>query len=175
MPPDSPRLTPFLHATLFSPPQPERVTQPLPPAPALESPGSARRAAQLRARVGPTSPRRRPSAGFAKAGLRLLISYWIVCLAVIAVGLDRLFPEVRAALATPVIEVPSPEPFAPEPAATFEPARLATAPDAPPQARRPFPTCGAAIRAGVYNIPAGSPAYTPDQDGDADGVACEVH
>lgn len=151
------------------------MTQPLPLAPTLESPGSARRAAQLRARVGPTSPRPRLPAALATAGLRLLIAYWIACLAVIAVGLDRLFPEVRAALATPVMEVPSPEPFAPEPAATFEPARTVIAPDAPPQARHPFPTCAAAIRAGVHNIPASSPAYTSRQDGDADGVACEVH
>lgn len=161
--------------TLFPPTQPGRVTQPLPLVRTLEGPGSARRAAQLRARLGPTPPGTRLPRALAAAGRRLLIAYWIACLAVIAVGLDRLFPEVRAALAAPVLEISSPQPFSSEPVANFEPARLAIAPDAPPQPRRPFPTCRAAIRAGVYNIPAGSPAYTPDQDGDADGVACEVH
>lgn len=37
----------------------------------------------------------------------------------------------------------------------------------------PFPTCDAAAAAGVHNIPAGSPAYAPRLDSDADTVAYE--
>jgi hypothetical protein len=37
----------------------------------------------------------------------------------------------------------------------------------------PFPNCDAAAAAGVYNIPAASPAYAPAQDSDSDGVGCE--
>ena len=36
-----------------------------------------------------------------------------------------------------------------------------------------YPTCAAAAKAGVYNIPQTSPAYWPDGDSDGDGVACE--
>lgn len=37
----------------------------------------------------------------------------------------------------------------------------------------PFPGCDAAEAAGVYNIPATSPAYAPALDSDSDGVGCE--
>lgn len=37
----------------------------------------------------------------------------------------------------------------------------------------PFPNCDAATAAGVYNIPADSPAYAPDLDSDSDGIGCE--
>ncbi|MGX5359780.1 excalibur calcium-binding domain-containing protein [Kocuria sp. KH4] len=36
-----------------------------------------------------------------------------------------------------------------------------------------FESCDAAAAAGVYNIPAGDPRYTPQLDSDADGTACE--
>ncbi|MFE7630584.1 excalibur calcium-binding domain-containing protein [Kocuria sp. NPDC057446] len=36
-----------------------------------------------------------------------------------------------------------------------------------------FDNCDAAAAAGVYNIPAGDPRYTPALDSDADGIACE--
>lgn len=36
-----------------------------------------------------------------------------------------------------------------------------------------FESCEAAAGAGVYNIPAGDPRYTPALDSDSDGVACE--
>lgn len=36
-----------------------------------------------------------------------------------------------------------------------------------------FENCDAAAAAGVYNIPAGDPRYTPELDSDADGIACE--
>jgi hypothetical protein len=36
-----------------------------------------------------------------------------------------------------------------------------------------FQNCSEAAAAGVYNIPAGSPAYSPDLDRNGDGVACE--
>ena len=36
-----------------------------------------------------------------------------------------------------------------------------------------YPTCTAAHKAGVYDIPQSSSAYWPDGDSDGDGVACE--
>lgn len=36
-----------------------------------------------------------------------------------------------------------------------------------------FENCDAAAAAGVYNIPAGDPRYTPELDSDADGIGCE--
>jgi len=36
-----------------------------------------------------------------------------------------------------------------------------------------YPTCTAAHKAGVYDIPQTSDAYWPDGDSDSDGVACE--
>jgi len=36
-----------------------------------------------------------------------------------------------------------------------------------------YATCGAAAKAGVYDISQTSPAYWPDGDSDGDGVACE--
>ena len=151
------------------------MNQPLPLARTLEGPGSARRAAALRARLGPTPTPRRVPTVLAAPGRRMLFAYWILCLAVIALGLDRLFPEVRAALPRPGAEAF--QPLALEPTAARDPVLPASVlPErSPALADRPFPTCGAAIRAGVYNIPANDPAYTPDQDGDGDGLACEVH
>lgn len=36
-----------------------------------------------------------------------------------------------------------------------------------------FENCDAAAAAGVYNIPAGDPRYTPELDSDSDGIGCE--
>lgn len=36
-----------------------------------------------------------------------------------------------------------------------------------------FPVCDAATAAGIYNIPADSPAYIPALDSDGDGIGCE--
>jgi hypothetical protein len=36
-----------------------------------------------------------------------------------------------------------------------------------------FSSCGQAAAAGVFNIPASSPAYSTDLDSDGDGIACE--
>lgn len=48
---------------------------------------------------------------------------------------------------------------------------------APPQANadptKPFKNCSAAKAAGYCDIPSNSPMYTPSQDRDDDGVACE--
>jgi hypothetical protein len=89
----------------------------------------------------------------------VLAIYWIGCLGVIAVGLDRLYPEVRAR--------------------TFEataPA-LATVASLPVEAQgrraTPYRNCAAAHAAGIYDIPVGSPMYAERQDGDGDGLACE--
>lgn len=37
----------------------------------------------------------------------------------------------------------------------------------------PFPNCDAAAAVGVYNIPAGTPGYSPQLDRDKDGIACD--
>jgi hypothetical protein len=44
---------------------------------------------------------------------------------------------------------------------------------APASAAQMFQNCSEAQAAGYYNIPIGSPAYSPDLDGNSDGVACE--
>jgi len=44
---------------------------------------------------------------------------------------------------------------------------------APASAAQMFQNCSEAQAAGYYNIPFGSPAYSPDLDGNSDGVACE--
>ena len=40
---------------------------------------------------------------------------------------------------------------------------------------QPFAGCNGAHAAGYYNIPRSSPGYSPYQDGDGDGLACEPH
>lgn len=77
---------------------------------------------------------------------RVLFLCLLVCLIAIGVGLDRLNPTVRPTLDHALRE------------------------DLP---RRPFPDCDSAWAAGVDNIPVGTAAYTRDQDGDGDGLACE--
>ncbi|MDZ4374041.1 MAG: excalibur calcium-binding domain-containing protein [Phenylobacterium sp.] len=94
-------------------------------------------------------------ARLARIGRTLLVAYWIGCLAVIGLGLDRLFPAWRGsvgAVAAPVAE---------------------SVPMLRPTPTAPFPNCKAAHAAGVYDIPVGSPAYRASQDGDQDGFACE--
>ena len=122
----------------------------------LEGPGSADRARRLRQRF--RQAEKPVGRGvLARLGARLLFVYWISCLTVIALGLDTLYPEVRPALVARVEALAAPE-RAPSPDLT-----------------RPFPNCAAAHAAGVYDIPAGSPAYSPRQDGDGDGFACEPY
>lgn len=47
--------------------------------------------------------------------------------------------------------------------------------EAPAPVTGQFAHCEEAAAAGLSNIPAGSPAYSPNMDGDGDGVACEVN
>jgi hypothetical protein len=95
-----------------------------------------------------------------RLGRRLLWVYWVGCVAVILAGAGRVWPEpgarVMALLTRPVEALPE---------MTTEPAAAAPT--------RPFGNCTVAHAAGVYNIPLGSPAYDPRQDGDRDGWACE--
>ena len=79
-------------------------------------------------------------------GRRLLLAYWVVCLAVIALGVDYRFPELRRAVTDAIYG---------------------------PQLAHPFASCAAAHAAGVYNIRRDSAGYLPSQDADNDGVACE--
>lgn len=69
-----------------------------------------------------------------------------LCLFAIGLGLDRMYPVVRPSVGHAVTE------------------------DLP---RRPFPSCEAAHEAGVFSIPRTSRAYSPDQDGNGNGLACE--
>ena len=113
----------------------------------LEAPGAAERARRLRQRFRHALERPpRARTALARTGFALLALYWTVCLAVIAWGLDRLNPDLRADLTEQV--------------RTY-------------WGDRPFPNCAAAHAAGVYDIPSWSPAYTERQDGDQDGLACE--
>lgn len=152
--------------------QPWGVTQRSNPLRSLEGPGSAQRLHGLQRRF-----QRAPSSRgwLSRIGRRLLVVYWAACLAVIALGLDRLYPYARPALAARVASaLPAPAP----------PAAGGADLQAPPPrnepalsngATRPFRSCAAAHAAGVYDIPAGSSAYSPQQDGDGDGLACEPY
>lgn len=81
---------------------------------------------------------------------RLFVLYLVVCLSVLAAGANKVWPQagarVAALLKTPAMGL-----------------------------ERPFPNCAEAQAAGYFNIPVGSPAYEPKQDGDADGLACEPY
>jgi len=101
--------------------------------------------------------------------------YWAFCLTVIALGLDRLYPDVRPAFGA-LLAVPSKEASSPVSAAAasvLSPLPLRPALSTDPANR--FRSCAAAHAAGVYDIPIGSPAYSPRQDGDGDGLACEPY
>lgn len=76
----------------------------------------------------------------------VLIACLTLCMLAIGMGLDRMYPVVRPSL------------------------NHALHDDLPV---RPFPDCADAHDAEVFDIPAGSPAYTIDQDPDRDGLACE--
>ena len=95
-----------------------------------------------------TLPRAPKSGGrlIERIGQPLLVVYWVVCLAVIALGVDYRYPQIRRQVMLAIFG---------------------------PQVDRPYASCAAANAAGVYNIRRSSPAYTPSQDGDNDGVACE--
>jgi len=76
----------------------------------------------------------------------ILVACLTLCMLAIGMGLDRMYPVVRPSLSHAFQD------------------------DLP---ARPYPDCADAHDAGVFDIPAGSPAYTVDQDGDRDGLACE--
>jgi hypothetical protein len=76
----------------------------------------------------------------------ILVACLTLCMLAIGMGLDRMYPVVRPSLTHAIHD------------------------DLPV---RPFPDCADAHDAGVFDIPAGSPAYTIDQDPDRDGLACE--
>lgn len=77
-----------------------------------------------------------------------LTRFCIVCAGVILVLLDQLNPQVRPAMVV----------------ALRDPAM---------DLAGPYRNCVAANAAGFYSIPASSPAYSPHQDRDGDGFACE--
>ena len=81
-------------------------------------------------------------------GRRALQFYWLVCAAVIIIGLDAAYPAPGQRLAF----------------ALADPALMLD---------RPFATCAKAHANGYYSIPRDSRAYAADQDGDGDGRACE--
>ncbi|MDQ0465870.1 hypothetical protein QO010_003662 [Caulobacter ginsengisoli] len=81
---------------------------------------------------------------------RLTVVWWILCLGVIFAGLLKAHPDLVTSftqvLHNPVMDL-----------------------------TEPFPDCRVAHEAGFYDIPRSSPAYSPDQDGDGDGLACEPY
>lgn len=76
----------------------------------------------------------------------VLVGCLTLCMLAIGLGLDRMYPLVRPSLNHALHE------------------------DLPV---RPFPDCADAHAAGVFDIPAGTAAYTIDQDPDRNGLACE--
>jgi len=76
----------------------------------------------------------------------ILVACLTLCMLAIGMGLDRMYPVVRPSL-THAFQADLPA--------------------------RPFTDCADAHDVGVFDIPAGSAAYTIDQDGDRDGLACE--
>jgi|GEM_PF-2029248 len=76
----------------------------------------------------------------------VLLACLTLCLFAIGMGLDRMYPVVRPSVGHAVTE------------------------DLP---RRPYPSCEDAHQAGVFSIPRSSPAYSADQDGNNNGLACE--
>lgn len=81
-----------------------------------------------------------------QAGRGLLVAYWVACLAILAAGADRVRPEIRQGAVEWLMTR---------------------------EGEHPFRNCTEAHRAGVYDIPSWSRAYTERQDGDGDGLACE--
>ena len=118
----------------------------------LEGPGSAARLGRLRARFEAASGRggRRPGR-LAAVGFAAMAVWSVGSLGVIGVGLERIYPQARV--------------------------QLAAVPQAQAEAaagrNRPYPSCAVAHADSVYDIPNGSPIYTPHQNGDGDGLACE--
>jgi hypothetical protein len=78
---------------------------------------------------------------------RIAQFYWLVCAAVIVIGLDAVYPAPRQRLAF----------------AFADPALMLD---------RPFPSCAKAHANGYYWIPRASGAYAAGQDPDGDGRAC---
>lgn len=76
----------------------------------------------------------------------VLVACLTLCMLAIGLGLDRMYPVVRPSLTHALHD------------------------DLP---ARPFPDCVDAHDAGVFDIPAGTAAYSLDQDRDRDGLACE--
>ena len=120
------------------------------PIPTLEGPAQSGDAARLQRRLYQAwrqqgGVRRRQRIVLAPVDL-VLMACLTVCLFFIGVGLDRMYPVVLPSVGHAVTE------------------------DLP---RRPFPSCEAAHEAGVFSIPRTSPAYSADQDGNHNGLACE--
>lgn len=118
--------------------------------PTLDGPGRLDQAARLQRRFyqawqrqGAARRRHRIVLGPVDAVLMICLT---LCLLAIGLGLDRMYPVVRPSLGHAVAE------------------------DLP---RRPFPSCEDAHAAGIFSIPRGSPAYSPDQDSNRNGLACE--
>ncbi|MDP3635155.1 excalibur calcium-binding domain-containing protein [Phenylobacterium sp.] len=116
----------------------------------LEGHGSEERLIRLRNRFRAAAPRARlwprVRGRVGDLGRSLLIVYWLGCVVVIAVGANRIYPDLW-----PRVQRVLPG----------------------PKVDQPFPSCRAAHAAGVYNIPIWSPGYASEQDGDGDGRACE--
>ena len=121
----------------------------------LEGPGAPNRARRLKHKFQAMT--HRPHV-LSRLGRRLVVAYWAGCIAVIGLGLDRLYPDVRPSLMDSSLVSAA--------VATISPVS---------QHDRPFRNCAAAHAAGVYDIPPWSPAYATRQDGDGDGLACEPY
>jgi hypothetical protein len=126
------------------------VTTPTIPIPALEGREGLERAARLQRRLYLAWRRQGEDPYRRRLVLTpvdwVLVACLTVCLVGVGLGLDRMYPVVRPTLLHALHD------------------------DLPV---RPFPDCADAHAAGVFDIPRGTAAYTVDQDGDRDGLACE--
>lgn len=149
------------------------MTRPVPIRP-LEGPGSVERTRRLRRRFRKAQPRR----GLIATARVVLVTYWLVCLSIIGVGLDRLYPAIRPTLTQSLLSPGEPAWISrgsPTATAAEDPSPTMATPVPTALLTHRFRTCAAARQAGVYDIPRGSPAYDPHQDGDGDGLACEPY
>jgi len=126
------------------------VSTPTIPLQAIEGRESLDRAAQMQRRFYAAWQRQGQSLSRRRIVLTptdwVLMTCLALCLIVIGMGLDRLYPKARPTVSHAIYA------------------------DLP---IRPFPDCADAHAAGIYDIPAGSPAYSIDQDPNRNGLACE--
>ena len=136
----------------------------------LGGPGSEERLARLRGKFRAAAPRvglsMRARRRLRDLGRNFLIVYWLACVAVIAAGVNRTYPDlwakVQQVLPGPamgaVLSAPLMQSFHEQRARGLDSA---------------FRNCAAARAAGAAPLRVGDPGYGRHLDRDGDGIACE--